>query len=161
MSVAISDVATVPVGADLTAPDNSLRVLRGLEKAPRVDYKIATGLSKTQGDWAVLGDDGLLHEAGSTGKAATYLVFSGTDRFDVKATGAITVFGRYPGLLCQTSKFDAAPTYHAGSPLTYKLVSSVPKLTLATSGDAVLANVVNVSNGLMIFEMADGSAVVA
>jgi len=151
MASVTSNVDIVPVGADLTQYDMSLRVIRGLERVPRVDYQLGSGVQVSRGDWAVLDDSGLLQAPGSNGVVNTYLVFSGTNAFDSYATGGATVFGKYP-LLCETNNFDTGPTYHAGSPLTYKMVSSVPKLTLAGSGDAILASVVNVSNGLMTFE---------
>ena len=78
--VGISDIRTVPVGEDLTKEALNLEILRGLEKMFRVDKKVGSGVSLKAGEFAVLGNDGMLSRPGATPVAETYFCTYREDR---------------------------------------------------------------------------------
>jgi len=150
----ISDARVVPVTEDLTTEELRLSVLRGLETAFRVDKPVGVGVELETGDWAVLGADGKLALPGASGVPQTYLVFSGTERYDARATGQATIFMN-SNLIVKTSKFNTAESYEVGDTLTYKLVTGVPKLTKGVIGvDAILGFVVEThpDDAYLVFE---------
>lgn len=142
----------VPVTEDLTTDDGRLQVLRGLEKMYRVDKPYAAGVELAMGDWGVLNPDGKMERPGASASDATYLVFSGTERFDVKATGKVTlVFNS--AIVASTSNYDAGGDYTPGLGLTVKsLGAGFAGLTPAETGDPVLARVVEFVDGKLTFQ---------
>ena len=152
MVTAISDIRVAPVGEDLTLEDLSLSVLRGLEKMYRVDKKVATGDSFVKGEWAVLDADGKASRPTATPVGGTYLVFSGTDRFDSKATNQVTLIMSYP-VIAKTSKFNAGASYAVGDYLTVKdLGAGEASVTKQAGTEPKLARVIEVGNGYLVFE---------
>ena len=149
--VAISNDRTVPVQEDLSTDDLRLQVLRGFENSHRVDKKVASGATFEQGDWAVLNSDGELETPAASAVAATYLVFSGTDRFDSKATGQATIFIA-SGLVVKTNKY-AAGSYSVGTLLTVKGGKLVG---VAASADPVFGQVVEVGTDYLVYETKGG-----
>lgn len=149
--VAISDDRTVPVQEDLTTEELKLSVLRGFENANRVDYKFKDGESFEMGDWAVLNADGELEAPGAGAVANTYLVFSGNDRFDAKATGQCTVFVN-SNLVVKTNKF-AAGAYAPGTQLTAK---GGKLIGVAASNDPCLGQVIEATSDYLIYETKPG-----
>lgn len=143
MVVAITDSRVVPVSEDLTTPETRLEVIRGLENAIRRDFPLKAGEVFELGEWAVLNASGELENATATPVPNSYLVFSDGGRFDVHATGKLTVF-QNSALVVKTTNYDLAPTYVVGSPLTVKLVAGKSVLTLGNgTTDPVLARVVS------------------
>jgi len=156
MVVAVSDIRVAPIGEDLTKEDLSLSVLRGLEKMYRVDKKIATGAVFSKGEWAVLDSEGLAARPGVTPVGGTYLVFCGTDRFDSYATKQVTLIMSHP-VVVKTSKFDTGVTYAVGDSLTVKdLGAGEAFVTKAGASEPVLARVLEVGNGYLVFETLGG-----
>jgi len=149
--VAISDDRTVPVQEDLTTEDLKLSVLRGFENANRVDFRFKDGESFSAGDWAVLNADGELETPGASSVPNTYLVFSGNDRFDAKATGQCTVFVN-SALVVKTNKF-ASGVYTPGKLLTAK---GGKLIGLATTGDEVFGQVIEATADYIVYETKGG-----
>lgn len=149
--VAISDDRTVPVQEDLTTEDLKLSVLRGFENAHRVDFKFKEGESFVKGDWAVLNADSELETPSASSVANTYLVFSGNDRFDAKATGQCTVF-LSSALVVKTNKF-AAGVYSPGKLLTVK---GGKLIGLAANGDEVFGQVIEATADYIVYETKGG-----
>lgn len=148
--VAISDLATVPVGADLTTEETRLEVLRGLETMKRVDVQLGSGVDLGLGEWAVVDSSGLAQRPTSTPVANTFLVFSGTDRFDVKATGQVTLIMNSL-VIAKSSRYDTAQTYTPGAALTAKLLTGgVAGLTLQSGSQPIHARVVAAPAGGML-----------
>jgi len=142
---------TVPVAEDLTTEEHRLQVLRGLEKAHRVDKPYATGETFEMGEWAVLNADGKCERASAT-PAVCYLVFSGTDRWDSKATGQVTIF-MATQLIVKTTKYDASATYAVNDLLTVKdLGASESHVTRHTAGEVAVAKVVEVGTDYLVYE---------
>jgi hypothetical protein len=142
----------VPLQEDLLIDTPKMDIFRGLESLIRVDEKIAAGASFEEGDWAVLNDSNELVAPTTTPVANTFPVWAGNaeGRSDVHATGKATVLkgGRF---FYRTTKFDPAPNYHNGSPLTVKSLGGDERVpTLATGTEPVLARVAAVAvNGVM------------
>lgn len=149
--VAISDSRTVPVQEDLTTEELKLSVLRGFENAHRVDKKTKDGESFISGDWAVLNADGELEAPGFSAVPNTYLVFSGTDRFDAKATGQCTIF-MASGLVVKSNKF-AAGSYAVGTQLTVK---GGKLIGVAAANDPVFGQVIEATPDYLIYETKGG-----
>jgi hypothetical protein len=155
--VAISDSRTVPITEDLTTEELRLSVTRGLETMYRADSPLATpdtvlGL----GEWAVLNADGKAERAGAVPVGHCYLVFAGTDRFDVKATGKVTLIRSWP-INAKTNRYDDTQTYAVGDILTVKdLGGGESVVTKAAAGEAALARVIWVGNGWLEFETLGG-----
>ena len=141
--VGIDGARVAPLSVDLTLPNYNLKVLRGMEKAFRVDKPAAAALALVAGEWGVLQADGTVARPGASSVAATYLCFLGTDRFDAAATGNVTLFMDTP-LLVKTSRFVAG-SYSVGEQLTVNDNNSTTATPLAAgSGDWVVAHVVEV-----------------
>lgn len=141
----------VPVDMDLTVADMRLSIVRGFEKMNRVDRKIAASVSLELGDWAVLDGNGELAAPGAASVPNTYPVIAGNDRFDAQITKQATIV-MASQIMAKTNKF-AAGSYLVGSDLTVKnLGAGEKKLSLAAVGDYVLARVVEVGNGYIVFE---------
>lgn len=139
--VAISGSRVAPISVDLTLPNVHLNVLRGIEKSFRVDKPAAAGLTLVAGEWGVLGSDGTVSRPGASSDKSTFLCFLGTDRFDVAATGAVTLFMN-PTLIVQTDRF-VADSYAVGDDLTVNNNSGTNASVLkAGTGDWVVARVV-------------------
>lgn len=151
--VAISDSRTVPVQEDLTTEELKLSVLRGFENAHRVDKPFKEGENFVMGDWAVLNSDGELEEPGASAVPNTYLVFSGNDRFDAKATGQCTIF-MASDLVVKSNKFDAG-SYTVGTQLTVKASKLIG---VAGGGDPVFGQVIEANADYLIYETKDGYA---
>lgn len=138
-----------PVGADLTQPNTSMEIIRGMDNLQRVDYEIAddgggTLLLFGAGNWAVLSDTQTLVLATATAVANSFPVWAGNEsgRSDVHATGKATILmgGRFT---YKTDRYDTVPTYAAGSPITLKVANGEDRVpTLATGADPVLGRVV-------------------
>ena len=159
MVVAISDARVAPITEDLTTEELRLSVTRGLENMFRVDVKLATtdtilGL----GEWAVVNADGKAERAGAVPVGNTYLVFAGTDRFDVKATGQVTLIKSWP-IVAKSNRYDDTQSYSVGDLLTVKdLGGGESYVTKAATGEAALARVVTVGNGWLEFETLGGAS---
>lgn len=150
--VAVSDIRTVPVGEDLTTDELRLQVLRGIEKMYRVDKPLATGVALGLGEWGVLGADGTVSRPTATPVAQTYLCFAGTDRFDVKATGQVTLIMNSP-IIAKSNRFDTTQTYAVGDYLTVKdLGAGEAFLTKQASTEPKLARVQEVGDGYLVYE---------
>jgi hypothetical protein len=147
------DVArTVPVQEDLTKDETRLSVLRGIEKMYRVDKPLAASTQLLLGEWGVLNSEGKLERPGSVGLPNTYLVFAGSERYDVVATGKVTtIFGSH--IVASTDQFDTGVDYEVGDALTAKdYGGGAAGLTKASEPDAVLARVVEFVAGKLTFE---------
>lgn len=159
MVVSINDIRVAPIGEDLTTDDLSLSVLRGIENMHRVDKKVATGASFLRGEWAVLNTDEKAERPGGTGVGETYLVWSGTDRFDSHATGQVTLIMSFP-VIAETNRYDTGFGYNVGDNLTVKDVGpGTAYVTKAATGDAILARVVGVKSGSLVFETLGGCSI--
>ena len=156
MVTAISDIRIVPIGEDLTKEDLSLSILRGLEKCYRADKKIATGAFFTKGEWAVLDSEGKASRPTTTAVGQTYLVFSGTDRFDARATGQVTLIMSHP-IIVKSSLYDTGEDYAVGDYLTVKdLTHGEAFVTKWNSGEPKLARVIEDGNGYLVYETLGG-----
>lgn len=157
MTTSISDIRIVPVGEDPTKEDLTLSILRGLEKMYRVDKKVATGAVFSKGEWAVLDVDGKAARPTTTPVGGTYLVFSGTDRFDARATGQVTLVMSHP-IIVKSSLFDTGEDYAVGDYLTVKdLTHGEAFVTLRGTGEPKLARVLEVGNGYLVYETLGGA----
>jgi hypothetical protein len=157
MVTGISDIRTVPVGEDLTKEDLRLSILRGTENMYRVDKPVAAGEDFDQGEWAVLNSEGKCERPGASAVANTYLVFSGTNRFDSKATGQITLVMSHP-IIVKSSYFNPLGDYAVGTPLTVKTIGggSQAFVTPAETGDTVLARVIESNTNFLVYETLGG-----
>ncbi len=146
----------VPLQEDLLIDTPKMDIFRGLESLIRVDEKIAAGALFEEGDWAVLNDSNELVAPTTTPVANTFPVWAGNaeGRSDVHATGKATVLkgGRF---FYRTTKFDPAPAYNVGSPLTVKSLGADERVpTLATGTEPVLARVAAIPvNGVMAIQV--------
>jgi hypothetical protein len=156
--VCVSDIRVAPIGEDLTTEDLSLSVLRGLENMYRVDKKVASGATFLKGEWAVLDSDGKASRPTATPVGHTYLVFCGTDRFDSKATGQVTlIMGK--SVIVKTSRFDDGQSYAVGDYLTVKdLGGGEAYVTKAGGAEPRLGAVLEVGTGYLVFETLGGFA---
>lgn len=154
--VCVSDIRVAPIGEDLTKDSYELEVLRGLESAYRVDKKIASGATFLKGEWAVLDADSKASRPTATPVANTYLVFCGTDRFDSKATGQVTLLmGK--SLIAKSSRYDTGQSYAVGDFLTVKdLGGGEAFVTKAGGGEPRLASVLEVGTDYLVFETLGG-----
>lgn len=153
MVTSVSDIRTVPVGEDLTQENLSLSVLRGLERMHRVDKKSEPALSLVSGEWGVLGNDNTVGRPGSVPVAATYLCFLGTDRFDAKASGQVTLIMNSP-VIVKSNKFNSAGSYVVGTYLTVKdLGGGEASVTPASAGEYAVAKVNEVGQGYLVYEV--------
>jgi hypothetical protein len=158
MVVAISEARVAPITEDLTTEELRLSVTKGLETMFRIDVPLATGAALGLGEWAVVNADGKAERAGAVPVGQTYLVFAGTDRFDVKATGKVTLIKSWP-IQAKSNRYDDTQSYAPGDLLTVKDLGggeSVP--TKAASGEAALARVVTVGNGWLEYETLGGAS---
>jgi len=156
MVTAISDIRIVPVGEDLTQEDLSLSILRGFEKMFRVDKKLATGAVFSKGEWAVLNEDGKAERPTTSPVGQTYLVLSGTDRFDAYATGQVTLIMSHP-IVVKSSLYDRGEDYAVGDYLTVKdLTHGEAFVTLRGTDEPKLARVLEVGNGYLVYETLGG-----
>lgn len=142
----------VPLQQDLTKESLSLSILRGIESMFRVDKKLAPGVELTLGEWGVLESDGTVGRPGATPVANTFLVFCGTERYDVHATGQVTLIMN-SNVIAKTDKFAPA-SYLVGDEMTVKdLGAGQAILTKALAGEYVLARVVEVGNGYIVVDV--------
>lgn len=157
MVVSISAARVAPITEDLTTEELRLSITRGLETMYRVDAKLATSDTVLGlGEWAVLNSDGKAERAGAVPVGQTYLVFAGTDRFDVKATGQVTLVKSWP-IVAKSSVYDDGQSYAVGDLLTVKdLGGGESALTKAATGEAALARVVTVGSGWLEYETLGG-----
>lgn len=155
MVVSVSDIRVAPIGEDLSTSDLSLDVLRGFEKMYRVDKKIATGAFFAKGEWAVLNVDGKAERPSTTPAAGSYLVLCGTDRFDSRATGQVTLIMSHP-VIIKTSNFEPQ-TYNVGDYLVAKdLGGGESTVTSWGTGEPKHARVLEVGNGYLVYETLGG-----
>lgn len=156
--VCVSDIRVAPVGEDLTKDSYELEILRGLESMYRVDKKVATGATFLKGEWAVLDADGKASRPAATPVGHTYLVFCGTDRFDAKATGQVTlIMGK--SVLAKTSRYDTGQSYAVGDYLTVKdLGGGEAFVTKAGGTEPKLGAVLEVGTDYLVFETLGGFA---
>lgn len=157
MVVAISNARVAPISQDLTTEELRLSVTRGLETVFRKDYKLATTDTELGlGEWAVINADGKAERAGATPVGRTYPVFAGTDRFDVRATGGVTLLCSWP-ISAKTNVYDAGQTYVDGDLLTVKdLGGGESSLTKAASGEIALARLIGQGEGWIEYETLGG-----
>jgi hypothetical protein len=154
---AIDPTRVAPVTADLTLDDDAFQVLRGLESMHRVDKKLVDLNTTTllKGEWAVLNSDDKVQRPGATGVRNSYPVFCGTDRFDVHATGAVTLI-MGPGVIFKTTVYDPAGSYTPGVKLAAKSGGTGQAwLAPVVSAEACVAVVQTVGTGYLICEMAN------
>lgn len=156
MVVSVSDIRVAPIGEDLSTSDLSLDVLRGFEKMYRVDKKIAAGAFFAKGEWAVLNVDGKAERPSTTPVGGSYLVLCGTDRFDSRATGQVTLIMSHP-VVIKTSNYDVGQTYNVGDYLTVKdLGDGESTVSSWGTGEPKHARVLEVGNGYLVFETLGG-----
>lgn len=156
MVVAVSDIRVAPIGEDLSTSDLSLDILRGFEKMYRVDKKIATGAFFAKGEWAVLNVDGKAERPSTTPVGGSYLVLCGTDRFDSRATGQVTLIMSHP-VVVKTTHYDVGQTYNVGDYLTVKDLGAGESLVTSWgTGEPKHARVIEVGNGYLVFETLGG-----
>ena len=143
----------VPLQADLTKEDLRLSILRGHENMFRVDKKLAPSVSLELGEWGCLSADGTVERPGATPVANTFLIFCGTERYDVHATGQVTMIMN-SNVIAKTDRF-AVGSYNVGDELTVKdLGAGEAVLTIAASGEYVLARAVEVGSGYLVVDVA-------
>ena len=151
--VGIDTSRVVPVTEDLTTRELSLAILRGSEKMFRVDKKLGTNVELLQGEWAVLQSDGTLARPSATPVAESYLVMSGTDRFDVHATGQATLIMN-SNIIVKSNKFYNGGVYDVGTLLTVKdLGAGQAVVSPAGVGEFVVGKVVEAGQGYLIYEV--------
>jgi len=151
MVMAINEARTAPITEDLTTEDLSISVIRGLESVFRKDIELAAGATFAKGEWGVLDTEGKLARPGASATADAFVVFNGTDRFDVKATGKVTIL--MGSFVAKTSKYDAGPSYAVNDYLTVRnLGGGEAILTKAASGEPGVGRVLEVGNGYLVFE---------
>jgi len=156
MTTSVNDIRVAPIGEDLSTSDLSLEILRGFEKMYRVDKKVATGNAFAKGEWAVLNGDGKAERPSTEPKGETYLVFCGTDRFDVAATGAVTLLMSHP-IIVKTARYDVGGDYAVGTYLTVKdRGHGEAVVTVRGADEPKLARVLEVGNGYLVFETLGG-----
>jgi hypothetical protein len=156
MVVSVSDIRVAPIGEDLSTSDLSLDVLRGFEKMFRVDKKIAAGAFFAKGEWAVLNVDGKAERPSTTPVGGSYLVLCGTDRFDSRATGQVTLIMSHP-VVIKTSNYDVGQTYNVGDYLTVKdLGGGESTVSSWGTGEPKHARVLEEGNGYLVFETLGG-----
>lgn len=152
MVVAVSDIRVAPVGEDLTLPEGRLEILRGFENMYRVDKAYGTSQEFALGEWACLHADGKAYRAGAAPVVPTYLVVGGTDRFDAKATGQITMV-MASQIMAKTTQYNSALSYVVGDYLTVKnLGGTASRLTKWTAGEVAVAKVVEVGTDFLVYE---------
>lgn len=149
---AITDIRTVPVGEDLTKEELKLSIIRGLESMHRVDKPLAVGADFALGEWAVLKADGTLDRPTATPVPNTYLVFAGTDRFDVAATGQATII-MASEVIVKSSQFDSGASYAVGDALTVKNLGAGEAVVTKQSGtETILGRVLEVGTDYLIYQ---------
>lgn len=148
----VDTARTVPVQEDLTQDNSTLSVLRGIERMFRVDKPLAEGVSLLMGEWGVLNAEGKMERPGATGVANTFLVFAGSERYDVQATGKVTLI-MSSQIIASTTLFDAGVQMDVGTALTVKTLGhGEAYLTTASGPDAILARVIECVGGKLTFE---------
>lgn len=141
----------VPVKEDLTTEDLRLAITRGLPDMKRKDHKLADGVELLLGEWGVVGDDGIVSRPSATPSRSTFLVFCGTERSDVHATGQVTLI-KHSNIIAKSKRYNVSGTYTVGTELTVKdLSNGEAGLTPAASGEAVLAIVESHGQGYIEF----------
>lgn len=148
MANVLSDSRIAPVGEDLTREDVLMKPIGNFEGITRRDYPLASGVTPVKGQWVVLGADGKLHMPSGTSAPASFLVLSGSDRFDAKATGQATL-AMAGQLEVMSSQYDHAVSYVVGDYLTAKLTSGL--LTKAAASDVKHALVMGVGAGVLTY----------
>lgn len=155
MVVAISDARVAPITEDLTTDSLRMQVTRGFETMQRTDYALAAAdTALLSGEWAVINSEGKAAAPGATPVGHTYPVLAGTDRFDVKATGQVTLVTSWP-IRFKTSNYNAGGSYTPGDLLTVKAAN---ELVEAATGEVVLARVVTVGSGWLEVETLGGTS---
>lgn len=153
MTTSISDIRIAPVGEDLTKESLGLSIIRGIEKMFRVDHKLASGVALASGEFGVLQNDGTVVRPGATPVANTYLCFLGSERFDVKATGKVTLI-QNSSIIVKTSKYDVSGSYHVGSFLTVKdRGHGEADVTVGAAGEFAVGKVSEVGQGYLVYEL--------
>jgi hypothetical protein len=144
MNVAVSSInpnRTVPVQEDLRGFADDFAIIRGWGTMFRVAKELAPNVNFKAGEWAVLGNNQKLTRPTSSAVANTYLVFEGTDRFDVAASGQAGII-QNSKILVRTKKYNQALTYNVGDKLTVKDTGGgVAVVTTAAGVEPVLARV--------------------
>lgn len=151
--IGIDTARVVPVSEDLTTEELGLSIVRGFDKMFRVDKKIGVGVDLVAGEWGVLGDDGMVSRPTTTPVANTYLVQAGTDRFDARATGQVTLIMN-SNIIVKSNKFNTAGSYAAGVLLTARDTGTgAAVVTPAGAGEFVVGKVVEFANGILTYEV--------
>jgi hypothetical protein len=155
MTTVVSDIRTVPVGEDLSKSDIHFQVVRGFEQMKRADVPVLNNsVALTTGEWAVLDTaTGKAKRPSTSPVGHSYPVFSGTDRFDARATGAVTLIMNSL-IVVKSDKYDltAAP-YTVGDYLTVKsLGGGEAQVTKQSGTEPKLARVLEVGTGYLVYE---------
>jgi len=146
----------VPDVGDIRAQDNALKVLRGFETSHRNDRKLNGVITLVRGEWAKRNNDGTVQKVSAGGlESPAVLVFRGTEGYDSKATGQVTVFENPSSMIIRTDNFSAA-SYNVGDLLLAKLVGGKGTLVkAATAGEqaVAVARVSTVGDGYMDLDL--------
>lgn len=140
-----------PIQEDLTSENVALEITRGLESMIRADKPLKAGVTFELGEWGVLNASGEMEKATATPVPQTYLIWSSTNRLDVKATGNVTII-QNSGVVAETRLFKTDDSYPVGAPLTVKLVLGKSILCVAGVGEPILARVVSKVGDVLEFE---------
>lgn len=143
---------TVPVQEDLTTEVLEFAVIRGNENMHRKDFPKAEGVSIFTGEWAVLANEELVRP-GTTPDINTYPVLAGTNRYDAKATGQLTVV-QNSTIVAKSERFNKSESYTSGMLLTVKdRGAGEADLTPAANEEWAFAKVTKVNDAYLVFEV--------
>mgnify|MGYP001567462525 CR=1 FL=1 len=150
MTVSISDIRTSPIGEDLTTEELRLSVVRGIETMFRIDYALADASTELLlGEWGCLNAQGKVERPGAVPVKNTFICWAGTERYDVKATGQVTLIA-HSNIVAKTSRYDDTQSYVVGDDLTVKdLGGGEAGVTKAAGAEVVLARVLEVGTNFL------------
>ena len=156
-TTSINDNNISPIATDLLGSPTDLNVLRGLVEMKRADYPYGSGVSLVKGEWAVLQADGTVARATSTPAKASFLVFAGNDRYDARATGAVTLILN-SAIVASTVYYDDTASLAPGDGLTAKFLAAGANtgksgLAKVSGSDPVHAYVTHVAGGVLTFNV--------
>jgi hypothetical protein len=157
-AVGVNSAKVAPVAMDLTKDFDAFTLTRGVENSFRVDKKLVPGIDFEAGDWGVLNADNEIEKPGATPVRQTFLIITGTNRYDVKATGQVTIIMNT--VFCKTNRFDKAQVYAVGDLLTVKdLGGGEAWVTRAAAGEPALAMVTEVGATTIEFKVLENGGV--
>lgn len=129
-----------------------MEIIRGYENCFRKDFPLKANVQFELGEWGVLNASGEIEKATATPSFMSYLLLTGTDRFDVKASGKVTVV-QNSDLVVRTTLFDNTTPLAVGDALTVKLVAGKSVLTKQAGAEPIFARVVKVSSNSLEYEV--------